>query len=181
MKLKRDSQYDLTDQQEDLQNHRSEVNHQLIAETKNCLMERKVTSLKQSTGVEELTTEYETGITGPDTTFPDIHDRAGLSTINDDVLNPYETEASKILKEQTMNHFRPRYCSKFETGYVCLGEIKLGKAARRVKKPWRYPVDNSDPETRILDLCLFSGKEISDTVIQTLFFFVAGCSDGFVR
>lgn len=49
-------------------------------------------------------------------------------------------------------------------------------SGRRVKKPWRYPVKNSDPETRILDLSVMSLPRSS-----SVFLIAAACSDGLLR
>lgn len=49
-------------------------------------------------------------------------------------------------------------------------------SGRRVKKPWRYPVKNSDPETRILDLSVMSLPRLS-----SVFLIAAACSDGLLR
>ncbi|WAR22367.1 WDR6-like protein [Mya arenaria] len=54
--------------------------------------------------------------------------------------------------------------------------LQLSQIGKRVKKPWRFPVENSDPETRILDLTV-----IQQESSPSLFLIGAACSDGIVR
>ena len=59
--------------------------------------------------------------------------------------------------------------------YEYLAGVQLSElSGRKVKKPWKYPVENSDPETRILDLTVIN-------LPMSLYLIGAACSDGLVR
>ncbi|XP_052225658.1 WD repeat-containing protein 6-like isoform X3 [Dreissena polymorpha] len=60
--------------------------------------------------------------------------------------------------------------------YESLCGLHLNNLTRRAKKPWRYPVENSDPETRLMDLCVVTLQGS-----RALFIVCAACSDGIVR
>ena len=65
--------------------------------------------------------------------------------------------------------------------YESLAGVQLGCDKKRKGKPWRVKVDNSDPETRILDLTVFRAQELSSEHPEGLYFLTAACSDGFIR
>ena len=65
--------------------------------------------------------------------------------------------------------------------YESLAGVQLGCDKRRKRKPWRLKEDNSDPETRILDLTVFSAQELSSDYPEWLYFLTAACSDGLIR
>ena len=65
--------------------------------------------------------------------------------------------------------------------YESLAGVQLGCDKRRKRKPWRLKEDNSDPETRILDLTVFTVQELSPDYPERLCFLTAACSDGLIR
>ena len=65
--------------------------------------------------------------------------------------------------------------------YESLAGVQLGCDKKRKGKPWRVKVDNSDPETRILDLTVFRAQELSSEHPEGLYFLTAACSDGLIR
>lgn len=70
---------------------------------------------------------------------------------------------------------------KYEIDYVCLAGLQLSEGNRKCKKPWRQPFNNSDPETRILDLSVVTPNELGQIESGSLYFVSAACSDGFLR
>ena len=65
--------------------------------------------------------------------------------------------------------------------YESLAGVQLGCDKKRMGKPWRVKVDNSDPETRILDLTVFRAQDLSSEHPEGLYFLTAACSDGLIR
>lgn len=65
--------------------------------------------------------------------------------------------------------------------YLCLADFQLSSITRKCKKPWRQPVDNSDPETRILDLSVVTPEHMAPLGSRSLYLISAACSDGFLR
>ena len=65
--------------------------------------------------------------------------------------------------------------------YESLAGVQLDCDKKRKGKPWRVKVDNSDPETRILDLCVFRAQDLSSDHPEDLYFLTAACSDGLIR
>ena len=65
--------------------------------------------------------------------------------------------------------------------YKSLAGVQLGCHKRSKGKPWRVKEDNSDPETRILDITIFSAYEVLPDYPEYLFFLTAACSDGLIR
>lgn len=65
--------------------------------------------------------------------------------------------------------------------YESLAGVLLGTHRKRKAKPWRLKEDNSDPETRILDLTVFRALDLSPDNEETLYFLTAACSDGLIR
>lgn len=62
----------------------------------------------------------------------------------------------------------------------CLGGLQLSQLTRKHWKPWRQPLNNSDPETRIVDLSVIS-PESRHQPLSTLYILSAACSDGVFR
>lgn len=71
--------------------------------------------------------------------------------------------------------------NKCSLSYVCLAGLHLSNINRKCRKPWRQPVDNSDPETRILDLSVVTPEELGHTGSRSMYFISSACSDGFLR
>lgn len=112
-------------------------------------------------------------------------------TIDKSVINHYEKDSKlgqdnkdkvtesecKSTNETNINYYNSDNFGdgKFMCEYVAglqLSEL----SGRKVKKPWKYPVENSDPETRILDLTV-----ITLLRSRSLYLIAAACSDGHIR
>ena len=65
--------------------------------------------------------------------------------------------------------------------YESLAGVLLGSHKKRKGKPWRVKEDNSDPETRILDMTVFKATELSENYPETVYFLTVACSDGLIR
>ena len=65
--------------------------------------------------------------------------------------------------------------------YESLAGVLLGSHKKRKGKPWRVKEDNSDPETRILDMTVFKATDLSENYPETVYFLTVACSDGLVR
>ena len=79
-------------------------------------------------------------------------------------------------KESNSNHKSDITCQ-----YESVAGVLLGSHKRRKGRPWRVREDNSDPETRILDMTVFKATEISMLYLESLYFLTVACSDGLIR
>ncbi|KAL4231612.1 WD repeat-containing protein 6 [Mactra antiquata] len=64
--------------------------------------------------------------------------------------------------------------------YECLGGLQLSSLTRKHWKPWRQPINNSDPETRIVDISVITPEDRNQPE-STLFMIATACSDGIFR
>ena len=65
--------------------------------------------------------------------------------------------------------------------YESIAGVLLGSHKKRKGRPWKVREDNSDPETRILDMTVFKATEISALYPESLYFLTVACSDGLIR
>lgn len=79
------------------------------------------------------------------------------------------------------NNIRDNSDNNCKLTYLCLADFQLSSITRKCRKPWRQPVDNSDPETRILDLSVVTPEDLTHLGSRSLYFISAACSDGFLR
>ena len=100
--------------------------------------------------------------------------KPSYSRISGDNCNIQATAFGEIHKEQ-------RNVETVSCQYESLAGVQLGCQKRRKGKPWRLKEDNSDPETRILDITVFSAHEAWTDYTGNLFFLSAACSDGLIR
>jgi len=69
---------------------------------------------------------------------------------------------------------KPANMTDVDFSYESLADLQLSDFCQKTKKPWKHKVENSDPETRILDLTVVSRG-------NQQFVVGAACSDGIVR
>ena len=65
--------------------------------------------------------------------------------------------------------------------YESIAGVLLGNHKKRKGRSWKLKEDNSDPETRILNMTVFRAAEISIHYPDSLYFMTAACSDGLIR
>lgn len=59
--------------------------------------------------------------------------------------------------------------------------VLLNEVGRRFKKPWKFPHQVHDPETRVLDIAVKRANRLGDDIPKDLFVISTACSDGFLR
>ena len=110
-----------------------------------------------------------------------VHDSTNKGKTN---IEPMQTDVCSTTAESETNPKTDRKTNSqlpISCQYESIAGVQLGSHKKRKGRSWKLKEDNSDPETRILDMTVFRAAEISVHYPDSLYFLTAACSDGLIR